>query len=91
MDAGMQKRAVSFFESTTRKIYLMKATSNFAHDFTPSEFQKPSAAWRGKPFWSWNGRLELDELIRQIHVLKDMGMGGFFMHSRIGLATEYLG
>lgn len=31
------------------------------------------------------------ELIRQIHVLKAMGMGGFFMHSRIGLATEYLG
>ena len=32
-----------------------------------------------------------DELFRQIGVLKDMGMGGYFMHSRTGLATEYLG
>ncbi|MGC1481239.1 MAG: hypothetical protein WA771_12085 [Chthoniobacterales bacterium] len=51
----------------------------------------PPAAYRGKPFWSWNGRLEKGELLRQIGVLKDMGFGGFFMHSRTGLVTEYLG
>ncbi len=55
------------------------------------EFRSPGNAWRGKPFWSWNGLLDKDELIRQIHVLRDMGMGGYFMHSRTGLATEYLG
>ncbi|MCL5271550.1 MAG: hypothetical protein M1457_13585, partial [bacterium] len=55
------------------------------------EFTNPSAAWRGKPFWSWNGKLEKDELIRQIHVMKQMGLGGYFMHSRTGLITEYLG
>jgi len=54
-------------------------------------FNNPTAAWRGKPFWSWNGKLEKDELIRQIHILKEMGMGGYFMHSRTGLVTEYLG
>ena len=54
-------------------------------------FEEPGNAWRGKPFWSWNGALEQDELIRQIHVMKEMGMGGFFMHSRTGLKTEYLG
>ncbi len=54
-------------------------------------FQNPTKEYRGKPFWSWNGRLEETELRRQIHVLKDMGMGGFFCHSRTGLATEYLG
>jgi len=59
--------------------------------FSAPEFANPSAAWRGKPFWSWNGKLEQDELIRQIHVLKEMGMGGYFMHSRTGLVTEYLG
>lgn len=47
--------------------------------------------YRGLPFWSWNGKLEKDEIIRQVHVLKEMGFGGFFMHSRTGLATEYLG
>ena len=35
--------------------------------------------------------LEKDELIRQIHVMQEMGLGGFFMHSRTGLQTEYLG
>jgi len=59
--------------------------------FSKVEFSSPSAAWRGKPFWSWNGKLEKDELIRQIHVLKEMGMGGYFMHSRTGLVTPYLG
>lgn len=54
-------------------------------------FLEPGAAYRGKPFWSWNGTLEEEELLRQIHVFKDMGFGGFFMHSRTGLATEYLG
>ncbi len=54
-------------------------------------FAQPSAAFRGKPFWCWNGPLDRSELLRQIHVLRDMGMGGFFMHSRTGLATEYLG
>lgn len=55
------------------------------------EFRNPGVEWRGKPFWSWNGKLEKDELLRQINVMKDMGMGGFFMHSRTGLETEYLG
>ncbi len=54
-------------------------------------FQNPDNQWRGKPFWSWNGKLEKDELFRQIQVLKEMGCGGFFMHSRTGLNTEYLG
>lgn len=55
------------------------------------QFESPGVEWRGKPLWSWNGKLEKDELLAQIDVLKDMGMGGFFMHSRTGLATEYLG
>jgi hypothetical protein len=55
------------------------------------EFKNPGMEWRGKPFWSWNGKLEKEELIRQIHIMKEMGLGGFFMHSRTGLITEYLG
>jgi hypothetical protein len=56
-----------------------------------NEFNNPPAIWRGKPFWAWNGKLEKEELLRQIHVMKEMGFGGFFMHSRTGLETEYLG
>lgn len=39
------------------------------------QFIGPGPAFRGKPLWSWNGRLEQDELIRQIHVMKEMGFG----------------
>lgn len=58
---------------------------------TYEEFVDPGRDFRGAPFWAWNGKLEKDELLRQIGVFKAMGMGGFFMHSRTGLNTEYLG
>ena len=53
--------------------------------------QDPPARYRGKPFWSWNGKLEKEELLKQIDYLHEMGFGGFFIHSRTGLETEYLG
>jgi len=56
-----------------------------------AKFDKPGAEWRGKPFWAWNGKLDKNELLRQVQVMKTMGFGGFFMHSRTGLVTEYLG
>ena len=55
------------------------------------EFKNPGVEHRAKPFWSWNGELTTEELMRQIDVMEDMGFGGFFMHSRTGLQTEYLG
>lgn len=54
-------------------------------------FQDPGVLYRAKPFWAWNGALEEQELLRQIDVFRQMGFGGFFMHSRTGLDTEYLG
>lgn len=47
--------------------------------------------YRGLPFWSWNGKLEEKELRRQIRIFREMGFGGFFIHARTGLATDYLG
>ena len=44
-----------------------------------------------KPFWSWNDRLEKEELIKQIELMKKSGIEGFFMHARGGLKTEYMG
>lgn len=54
-------------------------------------FRNPPAAYRGKPLWAWNGRLGIPELRRQVRIFAEMGMGGYFMHSRVGLKTEYLG
>ena len=55
------------------------------------EFLNPPLSFRGAPFWSWNDRLQVDELARQVRDMKAHGMGGFFMHSREGLETVYMG
>ena len=47
--------------------------------------------FRAIPFWSWNDDLEIPELERQIEWMKKEGFGGYFMHARGGLTTEYLG
>lgn len=53
-------------------------------------FKSPGNEYRGKPFWAWNGKLDAQELRRQIRIMERMGLGGFFMHSRVGLETPYL-
>ena len=55
------------------------------------DFRDPGNRFRGKPFWSWNGKLVKEELLRQTHIMREMGFGGHFMHSRVGLETDYLG
>lgn len=54
-------------------------------------FFAPTNEYRGAPFWAWNHALDRETLLRHIDYLKEMGMGGFHMHSRTGLDTEYLG
>lgn len=46
--------------------------------------------YRSLPFWSWNDELKSDKLINQIKWMKEQGFGGYFMHARGGLTTEYL-
>lgn len=55
----------------------------------PKLFKK-ATEYRGTPFWAWNCDLEEDELLRQIDIFKEMGLGGFHMHCRDGMSTEYL-
>lgn len=55
-----------------------------------SEFENPGALYRNAPFWSWNDKLDKDELKRQIQEMADKGWGSYFMHSRVGLVTGYL-
>ena len=40
---------------------------------TEQKLRAPEAAYRGKPFWSWNGDLEEKELYRQIDAMNEMG------------------
>ena len=43
------------------------------------------------PFWSWNNEMDEAELVKQIEDMKSVGIGGFIMHARLGLKTDYLG
>ena len=54
-------------------------------------FRNPTSEYRAAPFWAWNCKLDKAELFRQIECLEEMGFGGFNMHARPGLTTEYLG
>ena len=55
------------------------------------DFKNVPKEYRPIPFWSWNEKLETDETKEQIHKMDEVGIGGFFMHARGGLQTEYMG
>lgn len=55
------------------------------------QFANPTTKYRPLPFWSWNDRLDPELLRWQIREMERVGLGGYFMHARGGLETEYLG
>ncbi|MFV0503396.1 MAG: hypothetical protein ACK5LT_05450 [Lachnospirales bacterium] len=59
-------------------------------ELTKELFKNPSAEYRGTPFFSWNCKVTKELLSKEIDDLKEMGMGGFHIHSRTGLDIKYL-
>jgi len=47
--------------------------------------------WRATAFWSWNDRMDPEEIRRQMREMARGGLGGAFLHARRGLVTPYLG
>lgn len=39
------------------------------------EFVAPGSQYRGKAFWAWNGKLDPEELRKQVRVFHKMGLG----------------
>lgn len=54
------------------------------------KLQNPENEYRPIPFWSWNDKLDADFMKHQIGEMKKAGLGGYFMHARSGIETEYL-
>jgi len=54
------------------------------------DFKNVEKKYRPIPFWSWNEKLDTKETARQVDLMDKAGMGGFFMHARGGLQTEYM-
>ena len=55
------------------------------------DFKNVDKKYRPIPFWSWNEKLDVEETKRQIGLMDEAGIGGYFMHARGGLMTEYMG
>lgn len=53
-------------------------------------FLNPPLEYGPLPFWFWNGWLEKDVLLRQLHGFKDAGCAGAIIYARHGLRTPYL-
>lgn len=52
--------------------------------------KNPPNKYRPAPFWSWNENLDTRETAAQVRQMHDVGIGGYFMHARGGLQTEYM-
>ena len=63
---------------------------NSKRELSAELFKNPTSEYRGAPFWAWNCKLDRKILLEQLHNFKRMGMGGFHIHSRTGMATPYL-
>lgn len=59
-------------------------------DITTLLLEQNVSEYAPVPFWSWNNSLDREELLRQIDDMKAVGCGGFIIHARTGLRTEYL-
>ncbi len=55
------------------------------------DFKNIPKEYRPIPFWSWNEKLDTEETARQCDMMHAAGIGGYFMHARGGLQTEYMG
>lgn len=61
------------------------------NDELKERFQNPGSEFRSFPFWAWNDRMTPQMAREQVQHMKKAGNGGFFIHSRDGLETEYMG
>lgn len=59
-------------------------------ELSESDFRNPDSCYRGAPFWSWNCLITKEMIDEQIEYFKEMGMGGFHIHVRVGLKNRYL-
>jgi len=61
-------------------------------DFSKVEsmFAEPGKDYRPAPLWTWNAKVNHEDIDRMLKDFKDQGFGGAFIHPRPGLITEYL-
>jgi hypothetical protein len=68
-----------------------KTAEDINNHISSGVFKNPPAEYRSAPFYSLNDKLDTAEITKQVYGFSDEGFGGFFMHSRGGLITGYMG
>jgi hypothetical protein len=53
-------------------------------------FADPGKEFRPAPLWTWNARVNHEDIDTGLRFFKDQGFGGAFIHPRPGLETDYL-
>ena len=53
-------------------------------------FLNPGHQYSIRPFWFWNGKMDPEEISRQIRLMVEHGVYGAYAHNRDGLETPYL-
>ena len=82
--------AVGLAGLLTSRGWSSQMTSSLSLDAVYQQFVDPDRQFSIRPFWFWNGRLEADELRRQMKQMIDHGVFGAYAHNRDGLETPYL-
>ena len=54
-------------------------------------FINPDKIYHGTDFWMLNGKLEEDEIIRQLNEMKKQGVYTFIARTYVGLKSDYPG
>jgi hypothetical protein len=63
---------------------------NLSPTLPGEHFLNPTEEYRGTPFWAWNCKVTPELITKQIGYLKEMGFGGYHIHSRTGMDVPYL-
>jgi hypothetical protein len=88
-DRVMRKQAILVVLSAVMISFFAAGAARAASDFE-KQFGQPGIKYGSAPFWSWNEKLEKGEMIRQLNEFKRGGVGGTFIHARVGLITPYM-
>lgn len=79
------------FLSCTVKQQSEPLKGRFETELSYEKFVNPTNIYRSHPFYSINDLLDSAEIYNQVADFKKAGFGGFYLHSRDGLLTTYLG
>ena len=52
-------------------------------------FRQPSPEFTAVPFWFWNGKMEPEEITRQLELMHEQHIYQCVIHARYGLVTPY--